>query len=122
VQENPKAAAEMAVEKKYISASAEINTQALAKLKYVPGVAKCKRSVEQAAEDMKRARLLQESTDPAALAKRAWVDLPGVTDEWVGALNVEKVNGGGRPVILPADRFAALFEGKACCACCCIKE
>jgi NitT/TauT family transport system substrate-binding protein len=121
VQENPKPAAELAVEKKYISASAEVNTQALAKLKYVPGVSKCKRSVEQAAEDMKKAKLLQDSTDPVALAKRAWIDLPGVTDEWVGALNVGPVEGGGRPAILPADRFAALFEGKACCACCCVK-
>lgn len=122
VEENPKAAAEMAVEKKYISASAEVNTQALAKLKYVPGVAKCKRSVEQAAADMLRAKLLKTDTDPAALAKRAWAELPGVTDEWATALHVERVEGGGRPLILPAERFAALFDGKACCACCCLKE
>jgi NitT/TauT family transport system substrate-binding protein len=123
VEENPKAAAELAVEKSYISASAEINTQALAKLKYVPGVSKCKRSVEQAAEDMKRARLLKDSTDPVALAKRAWIDLEGVTDEWTVALKVDRVEGGGRPVLLSADRFAALFDHeKACCACCCVKD
>lgn len=127
VEENPKAAAEMAVEKKFISASAEVNTQALAKLKYRPGVAQCKRSVEQAADDMKRARLLKDATDPAALAKRAWADLPGVTDEWAMALEVEKVPGGGRPVILPADKFAALFTPKgegncACCNNCCITD
>ena len=58
VQENPKAAAELGVEKKYITARVEINTQALLHLKYVPGVAQGKRSVERAAEDMKRAQLL----------------------------------------------------------------
>jgi NitT/TauT family transport system substrate-binding protein len=127
VEANPKAAAEMAVEKKYISASAEVNAQALAKLKYVPGVSKCKRSVEQAAADMKKAKLLKDSTDPVALARRAWQDLDGVTDEWVVALNVERVPGGGRPRILPPDEFAALFTPKggkncACCNNCCITD
>jgi NitT/TauT family transport system substrate-binding protein len=120
VEENPKAAAQIAVEKKFISASAEINTQALAKLKYVPGVGKCKTSVERAAEDMKKAKLLKESTDPAALAKRAWQDLEGVDEAWLAQLKVERI-AGARPVLLTADRFAALFDGKECCACCCVK-
>ncbi|MDB5310778.1 MAG: ssuA [Gemmataceae bacterium] len=123
VEENPKAAAEMAVEKKYISASAEINTQALSQLRYTPGVAKCKKSIEQAADEMKKAKLLGGSTDPAALAKRAWLDLDGVTDEWVVALKVETVEGGGRPALLPPGEFAALFDKrKLCCACCCLSE
>jgi NitT/TauT family transport system substrate-binding protein len=127
VEANPKAAAEAAVEKKYISASAEVNTQALAKLRYVPGVAKCKRSVEQAAEDMKKAKLLKDSTDPAALAKRAWIDLDGVTDEWVTAAAVDRVEGGGRPRILSPLEFAALFTPKggkncACCNTCCVVD
>jgi NitT/TauT family transport system substrate-binding protein len=83
-------------------------------------VAKGKQSVEVVASDMKRAKLLNQSTDPVALAKRAWVDLEGVTDEWVVAQNVERIRGGERPILLPADRFAALFDRKACCACCCI--
>ncbi len=120
VHENPRAAAEMGVEKNYVTASVEINTQALAMLKYTPGVTKGKQSIELVASDMKRAKLLNESTDPVALAKRAWVDLEGVTDEWVVAQNVERIRGGGRPAVLPAERFAALFDRKACCACCCI--
>ena len=40
---------------------------------------------------MKRAKLLKDSTDPAALAKRAWIDLDGVTDDWAGALKVDRV-------------------------------
>jgi NitT/TauT family transport system substrate-binding protein len=126
VQENPKAAAELGVEKKYVAASAEVNTQALMHLKYTPAVARGKSSVEQAAADMKKAKLLGPSTDPAALAKRAWADLDGVTDEWVTAQVVERV-GGGRPARLPAEQFAALFGPKGlrdcpCCTACCVSE
>jgi NitT/TauT family transport system substrate-binding protein len=125
VQENPKAAAELGVGKKYVAASVEINTHALAALKYIPGVAKGKTSVEQAAVDMKRAKLLGESTNSAALAKRAWLDLDGVTDEWVTAQVVERVEGGWA-ARLPATEFAALFglpgSGKcSCCTRCCIE-
>jgi NitT/TauT family transport system substrate-binding protein len=126
VQENPKLAAELGVEKKYVSAKAEVNTQALMHLKYTPGVAKGKRSVEQAADDMKKAGLLGESTNPVSLAKRAWMDLEGVTDEWIVAQNVERIPG-ARPLLLKEDQFAALFGKKglgdcACCTKCCVGE
>lgn len=125
VEENPKAAAELGVEKKYITAKPEINTQALMQLRYMPGVARGKRSVEQAAQDMKKAKLLGESTDPAALAKRAWADLDGVNDEWVTAMNVERIDG-ARPPKLSALLFASLFDGNKggclCCARCCFDE
>ena len=45
VGENPKAAAEMSVDSNYLASSKEINTQAISKLKYIPGVSKCRESV-----------------------------------------------------------------------------
>jgi NitT/TauT family transport system substrate-binding protein len=123
VSENPKAAAELSVEKKYIASTAEINTQALSHLNYIPGVSACRKSVDQAAKDMRKAGLLKDTTDPEELARRAWLDLDGVTDEWVKGLKVEKVAEGGRPKLLDPVAFAALFEGrKSCCNCCCLSE
>ncbi len=120
VDVNTGAAARLSVEKGYLASSVEINAQALAKLKYVPGVASCRRSLAGAAEEMKKAGLLKPSTDPAALAKRAWLDLDGVTDEWVNGLKVEKVAGGGRPPLLAPAAFAALYgDHLPCCGCCC---
>jgi NitT/TauT family transport system substrate-binding protein len=123
VNENPQAAAKISVEKKFVASTEEINAQALSHLDYIPGVSRCKKSVDQAAKDMRKAGLLKDTTDPDELAKRAWLDLDGVTDEWVNGLKVEKVADGGRPKLLDPAGFAALFEGrKSCCNCCCLGE
>ncbi|HEX5272905.1 MAG TPA: ABC transporter substrate-binding protein, partial [Gemmataceae bacterium] len=74
VNENPTAAANISVEKKYVASTAEINGQALSHLNYIPGVSRCKTSVYQAARDMRKAGLLKNETDPDDLAKRAWLD------------------------------------------------
>jgi NitT/TauT family transport system substrate-binding protein len=124
VKENTKLAAELSVDKSYLASSKEINIQALSKLNYDPGVSKCRKSIDQAATEMQKAGLLKPTTDPATLAKRAWLDLDGVTDEWLDGLKVEKVADGARPALLSPAAFAALFDGrKSCCgACCCIGE
>lgn len=123
VGENPSAAAKLSVQKKYLASSVEINTQALSKLQYRPGVSACRTSLDQAAHEMREAGLLKPTTDPAALAKRAWLDLDGVTDDWVEKLEVAKVDVGGRPKLLSPQAFAALFEGQSlCCGCCCLNE
>ena len=71
---------------------------------------------------MKLAGLLEPTTDAVALARRAWLDLDGVTDEWVNGLKVERVARGGRPRLLDPIAFAALFEDfKGCCPCCCLE-
>ncbi len=125
VSENQKAASELSVDKEYVPSSPnikEINTQALLKLDYTPGVSKCRKSLDEAAADMKRAGLLQAETDPKALAQKAWIDLDGVTDEWLDGLKVEKTAAGPAVLLNPVE-FAALFGGRSCCGhCCCIGE
>lgn len=123
VETNATAAANLAVEKKYVASSADLNAQAIGKLKYMPGVTQCRESIGLAAREMKSAGLLNPSTDPADLAKRAWIDLEGVNDDWIKGLKVEQVAGGGRPPVLDAPAFAALVASEKefhflCCTGC----
>jgi NitT/TauT family transport system substrate-binding protein len=122
VEENPIAAANLSVEKNYLASNAEVNARAISKLRYIPAVAQCRKSVEDAAAEMKKAGLLEDATDISELSKRAWLDLDGVTDEWLKSVQVEKVAGGGRPKPLNLAELAALFESKSCCACCCLEK
>jgi NitT/TauT family transport system substrate-binding protein len=121
VHENPGAAADLGVEKKYVSSTVEYNTQALSKLNYIPAVARCRQSIVDAGKEMKLAGLLKEDSDPEELAKRAWLDLDGVSDDWVKGLKIEKVASGGPPRLLNPAEFAARFDGKICFNCCCVK-
>ena len=127
VSENPKEASELSVEKQYVPSSTEhpgnqyagsLETQL-----HAGRESKCRESVDEAAADMKRAGLLKPETDPAALAQKAWLDLDGVTDEWMNGLKVEKAAACGGPCLSPME-FAALFVGrKSCCGhCCCVGE
>ncbi len=43
---------------------------------------------------MKVAKMLSPETDTDALAKRAFMHLEGITDDWIKTLEVEKVAGG----------------------------
>ena len=63
VNDNPTAAAKLSVEKGYLASSVEVNTQALSKLKYIPGVSKCRRSIDQAADEMKNIKMKTGSDD-----------------------------------------------------------
>ena len=95
VNTNPTAAARLAVEKNYIAATPELNAIALSHLAYVPSIEEAPRAVISAAAEMKKAGLLEPRTDPDALAKRGFAPLPGVSEEWIKELQVEKVAGGG---------------------------
>lgn len=125
VEENPTAAAKLSVGNGYVATSAEINAQALVKLRYLPGVAKCRQSILQAAKEMRAAGLLGEALDAQQLTDRAWLDLAAenVTDNWLANLRVEKVADGGRPNRLSPQQFAALWaDRKSCCGgCCCVE-
>src|SRR5260370_18061634 len=47
-----------------------------------------------AGREMKVAKMRSPETDTEALAKRAFMHLDGVTDEWIKSLEVEKIAGG----------------------------
>jgi NitT/TauT family transport system substrate-binding protein len=122
VETNPAAAARMSVEKKYLASNPELNTVAISHLRYVPSVSGAEAAVKSAAMEMKKAGMLTASTDVEDLAKRAFVRLDGVSDEWLKDLAVEKVAGGQ----LPPDQAARLraelartsgdvWCGLACC-------
>jgi NitT/TauT family transport system substrate-binding protein len=94
VQQNPRAAAELAVEKKYLASTPELNTVAISRLKYIPSVKKAEETLYTAAKEMREAKMLAPETDTDALAKKAFQHLEGVTDEWIKTVKVEKVPGG----------------------------
>src|SRR5437868_3813884 len=118
VETNPRAAAVMAVEKKYLASTPELNTAALARLRYVPSVHLAEDSVHTAAREMKVARMLSPETDTEALAKRAFMHLPGVTDDWIKTIEVEKIAGAQ---VSPEDDIRLIAElvqkdrGDSCC-------
>lgn len=118
VDQNPTAAARLSVENKYISASVEINALALSTLKYAPGIFRCRKSLDLAATEMKSAGLLNPSTEPADLARRAWMDLDGVSDDWIQSLKVEHVTNSGPAPRLNAAAIAVLLSGGAPASCC----
>jgi len=94
VQQNPKAAAQLAVDKKYLASTVELNTVAISRLKYIPSVTKAAETLYTAAKEMRVAKMLSPNTDTDALAKKAFHHLDGVTDEWIKTVQVEKVPGG----------------------------
>jgi len=122
VQENPRAAARMAVEKKYLASNPELNTSALATLNYLPSVAAAEKSIAAAAAEMKATGMLGPTTDVDALVKKAWMPLDGVTDDWIKSLKIEKVAGGQIPSDQPQRLLAELHGPDApvavatCCA------
>lgn len=118
MQENPTAAATLSVAEKYIAASVEINAHALAKLKYTPGVSRCRDSVLLASREMKAIGLLNPSTDPDELARRAWLDLDDVSHDWIKDLKVERIAGGGPPSRSLSDTALAQLEGLSLESCC----
>jgi NitT/TauT family transport system substrate-binding protein len=94
VEVNPRAAAKLSVEGKYLASTPDQNTVAISHLRYVPSVSGARTAVRLAAAEMKTAGMLSPTTDVEGLAKRAFVSLEGVSDEWLNSLPVEKVAGG----------------------------
>jgi NitT/TauT family transport system substrate-binding protein len=118
VETNPAAAARMSVEKKYLASNAEMNTIAIANLRYVPSVSGADDAVKSAAAEMKKAGMLSPTTDVEDLAKRAFVHLDGVTDEWLKTLQVEKLADGQIPPKLNYQKYAKMFLAQPDDPCC----
>ena len=90
VGKNPQAAAKIEVERRYVSkADVALNAAVLTKLSYEPGVESCRTGIDVQCVEMKGAHVLNASTDPHELAKRVWLDLDGVNDEWVRNVPVD---------------------------------
>jgi NitT/TauT family transport system substrate-binding protein len=121
VHVNPTAAVKLSVEKQYMGSTIEFNTAAISKLSYDPAVERCRVGLDEQAKDLKRAGLLNASTDPIDLVNRAWLPLPGVSDAWVKTLKIDAVPGGGP---MPEEAaLAALLKGdKPCCNKCCVGD
>jgi NitT/TauT family transport system substrate-binding protein len=121
VETNPAAAARLSVEKKYLASTPELNALALSHLGYLPSVSGAEAAVNSAAAEMKATGMLSPTTDVANLAKRAFVRLEGVSDEWLQTLQVEKVAGGQvlpDPNLRVAAEFAARDDGLKVAGCC----
>lgn len=118
VSENPRAAATLAVEKKYLASTVELNTIAVGRLKYIPTVKKAEETLYSAAKEMREANMLDPNTDTDALAKRAFQHLDGVTDEWIKSVKVEKVPGGQIDPNEDIRLYAALLQRDTQDSCC----
>src|SRR5204862_728343 len=97
VEANPAAAARLSVEKKYLASNPELNTVAISHLRYIPSVSGGENAVKSAAAEMKKAGMLSPTTDVDDLARRAFVHLDGVSDQWIESLQVEKLADGQVP-------------------------
>src|SRR5207302_3120664 len=96
----------LSVEKKYIASNVDLNAHAIANLQYVPSVSGAEAAVISAAGEMQKAGMLAPRTDISALARKAFVHLDGVTDEWLAGVEVEKLADGGVPPDQDIRQFA----------------
>ncbi len=118
VEANPAAAARLSVEKKYLASNPELNTVAISHLRYVPSVSGADEAIKSAAAEMKVAGMLAPTTNVSDLAKKAFVHLEGVSDEWLQNLEVEKVAGGQVPPDQDIRLYAELIladQEDSCC-------
>jgi NitT/TauT family transport system substrate-binding protein len=122
VEANPAAAARLSVEKKYLASNPELNTVAISHLRYVPSVSGAEMAVNSAAAEMKVAGMLSPTTNVTELAKRAFVHLDGVSDDWLQKVEVEKVAGGQVPPDQDIRLYAELILSDTEESCCKAKK
>jgi len=88
VQNNKLGAAKIMVEKKYVAGTVPLVYKCLTEYSFVPSVSGSKDALLSSAREMKAVNLLNPKTKPDELAKRSYIDIPGVTDAWI--LDVQK--------------------------------
>jgi NitT/TauT family transport system substrate-binding protein len=97
VETNPRAAARLSVEKNYLASNPELNAKALAALPFHPSVSGGRDAIRTSVQDMVAIGMLKATTDVEAVTKHIFVELEGVTDEWLKTVQVETVAGGQLP-------------------------
>jgi NitT/TauT family transport system substrate-binding protein len=97
VDANPRAAAKLSVEGRYLASTVEQNAVAISALHYLPSVSGAEVAVKAAAAEMKISGMLSPSTDVDELAKRTFAYLDGVSDDWLNSVPVEKLADGQVP-------------------------
>lgn len=118
VETNPVAAAKLSVERKYLASTTEQNAISISHLRYVPSVSGAETAVRLASAEMKKAGMLSPTTDVDALAKRAFVHLDGVNDEWLNSLQVDKIADGQIPALWISRQYAKLNLSDPFCSAC----
>ena len=118
VETNPVAAARLSVEKKYLASTTEQNAIAISHLRYIPSVSGAQIAVRLASAEMKTAGMLSPTTDVEDLAQRSFVQLEGVSDEWLKELQVEVVAGGQMPKDWRVRQYAMYNPADVLCGPC----
>jgi hypothetical protein len=67
---------------------------------------------------MQKGGMLDERTDIAALARKAFIRLDGVSDKWLDSVAVEKVPGGDVPPGQDLRQLAAMLQLNPVASCC----
>lgn len=122
VEMNPKAAAQLSIEKGYLASNPELNSQALGGLRFVPSVSGGRDAIRTAAQDMMGVGILNPNTDITEVTKRIYVEFEGVNDEWLNALEVERLAGAqipadqGERVALELATIGAPMFANTCCS------
>jgi NitT/TauT family transport system substrate-binding protein len=118
VDTNPRAAAKMSVEKKYLASNPELNAVALSHLRYLPSVSGAEEAVKSATREMKIAGMLSPNTNTDELSARAFAHLDGVTDDWIKNLKVEKIENAQADPNLDLRQYADAILGETRRNCC----
>lgn len=116
VEANPVTAAQISVDGKFVAVKADLDAVALSNLRYIPGVSGGRKAVILAATEMKKAGMLDPTTDVDALVARAFQPLDGVSDDILNKVTVDKVAGGATLPRINVDA-AMLAEGEAASCC-----